>query len=84
MNTYRITEEWIVFQKYLAEYLSHTDKMSVCFMSNNIGNKIYIRYSDDRIGKILRERYTLIPCDAPDIFINDGWTLTGNPHLFTD
>jgi hypothetical protein len=53
-------------------------------MSKNKVIEIYIRYSDDRIGKILREKYTLIPCNAPDNFINDGWTLTGNPHLFTD
>jgi hypothetical protein len=84
MKTYRITEEWIDFQKYLTEYLSHIDISNVCFMSKNKVIEIYIRYSDDRIGKILREKYTLIPCNAPDNFINDGWTLTGNPHLFTD
>ena len=81
MNTYRITEEWDVFKKYLDEYLDHIDKTRVCYMHRD--NEIYIRYSDDRIGDIIREKYTLIPSEAPVSVINDGWIFTGNVNLFS-
>jgi hypothetical protein len=83
MNTYRITEEWKEFQKFRIEYLNHFKEASICFMSNSNTNDIYIRYSDDRIGEIIGGRYTLTPSDAPVAHMNDGWTFTGNPELFT-
>lgn len=80
MNTYHITEDETVFKNFVI--LNHFDESSFCFMTKVKGNEIYIRYIDDRIGEIIGIKYTLIPCDAPDIFPHDGWTYTGNPDLF--
>jgi hypothetical protein len=82
MNTYRIIENETVFKKFVTEYLNRFDSNCYSFMTRDNSNEIYIRFTDARIGEILSIKYTLIPCDAPDLYLHDGWTHGGNPHLF--
>jgi len=82
MITYRITEDWSVFQKFITVHLSHIDTSNVCYLNKKNETSIYIRFNDNLIGEIIAEKYTLIPSNAPDVFKNDGWTFTGNRDLF--
>jgi hypothetical protein len=82
MNTYKVTEEWTDFEKFILDKLKDVDKEAVGFMYRD--NEIIIRSYDDTILTIIRQHYKLIPCEQPSNVFDgdDGWAYMGNHRLF--
>ena len=82
MDTYRITEDWEKFQKFVFDKLKNVNKEAIGFMHRD--NEIIIRSYENTILTIIGQHYTLTPCEQPSNVFDgdDGWAYMGNHRLF--
>ena len=82
MKTYKLTEDWPAFQKFIIDNFDPDTQHEIGILFK--GSEIFIRTVNERILKTIKEKYKLIPCKQPDFFFDDdrGWQFFGNSKLF--
>lgn len=79
METYKVNEEWAVFDIALRGFVYDPDEVGFMYR----GNEIYIRtYNNDLLEKI-GQLFELIPDAQPPVdIINERWGFACNPDFF--
>jgi len=84
METLKIAKSWEEFKPFVDNELVNIDTFNIGYMFK--GDEIIIRCEDDSILEIIKQAYTLTPCEIPakDIDEFHYWRYFGNSSFFRD
>ncbi|MCH7764569.1 MAG: hypothetical protein IIB95_12675 [Candidatus Marinimicrobia bacterium] len=82
MDTYKVITDWKPLEQFIKDSLT-SYKDDISFFHGT--DETFIRSVDERPLDILRQQYTLILCELPDIILDDkyrDYAHFGNPAFF--
>ena len=82
MKTYRLTEDWLTFQRFIIDNLDSDNQNEIGIMHRD--NDIFIRTINISTLRIIKKKYELIPCKQPNYLLDKDphWGFFGNKNLF--